>query len=138
MIRNEKLNELTTKVNAIRLSYDLLIKYLNQSIKLQKLTCSILSLEKILKSNGPFQPEIENIIETSIEDEFIYSIVNSIPENIPMKGVLNHGQLTERFEILKQESLIASYIKPSNNLFTFMLSKFISFLIFEEKGNYLF
>jgi hypothetical protein len=88
-----------------------------------------------LKSNGPFKPEIDEIMENFKDDELITTIIKTIPERIPLRGVLNHGQLTENFEKLKNDSLLASYIKPSNSLSTFIFSKIISFLIFEERGN---
>jgi MICOS complex subunit MIC60 len=135
MKRIQIFGDLTSRVYGMETILDNNIKYLNNSLQVQKLMCSVLSLEEISKTNAPFKPELELISKYSGNDEFIHVLISSIPDKYSSTGVKTIQDLEIQFDKLKSEALSLSYAPESTGLLGFIFSKIIGKIVIAEHGN---
>jgi hypothetical protein len=131
--RAEKLKELANKVYALEYAFQTNLHYLRDSFALQQLTSAVLSLQQILRTNGPFKPEVDVLKRLAEEDALVQCVLDSIPEQLVTDGVPKLDDLQDRFKLVKKKAIQAAY-SPSNTLLGYAISKLFSFFIFEERG----
>eukprot|EP01080_Neovahlkampfia_damariscottae_P007529 gene7529-11853_t len=127
--------DLTSRVYGMETILDENLTYLKNSLELQKLMSSVLSLEEISKTNAPFKPELDLISKHSSKDKFVQVLVSKIPTEVSIVGVKTVDDLEVDFSNLKKEALSLSYAPDSSGLLGFIFSKIIGKIVIAEHGN---
>lgn len=133
----ERIENLSTLQSKVFITEEILLsnlKFIDESSHFQKLSLILLSLQETLETNGPFQPELNEILELCKDDEFTKIILQSIPDDVAKLGVETCLNLSQEFSKLKNDAIGLSYIPNSSGFLGKLFAKVISKLLIKEKG----
>lgn len=121
--RVEVINGLYAKIDGLQALFEIQAKYEHLSAQLHQLSKTSSTLAARVRASEPFQPEANFLQTMASNDEFLSSVLTTIPASVVKEGVPSVVHLQRSFQRLETGCFQAYYLPPSPTLWDYVVAQ---------------